>query len=124
MSYHRNRAGLSGAESCGPNQIYYPDVTFAGVKGQCMTAAQYNECKSTGRYAGQACTVAAATSGGTSWTDKLWDAAKSVVVAKVTPAPVYQQTTVAAPGMSTTTKIAIAGAAAVGLVLILRSRKK
>lgn len=46
-----------GATECGPGQTYRGDVTFANVKGQCMTDAQYAECKSKGMIYNQACTV-------------------------------------------------------------------
>jgi len=48
---------LGADPTCGVNQTYRSDVTFAGVKGQCMTADQYAECKSTGKVFGQPCTV-------------------------------------------------------------------
>ena len=52
-----------GAVECGAGQTFRSDVTFAGTKGQCMTDAQYNECKSTGKLYGQTCTVSSADGG-------------------------------------------------------------
>lgn len=48
-----------GAPTCGPGQTYRSDVTFANVTGQCVTDAQYAECKSKGTVYGQPCAVSA-----------------------------------------------------------------
>jgi hypothetical protein len=121
MSYFRNRSmsGLGGAESCGPNQIWSPDYVYSGIKGQCLSVEQYKAWE-----AKKAAAATGTTKSEPSWADKLLTAATSVVSAKLTPAPVTQITTTGGGGMSTTTKLAIGGAAALGLLLVLRSRRK
>jgi LPXTG-motif cell wall-anchored protein len=120
MSYIRTSCmGLSGAESCGANQIWSPDYVFQGVKGQCLSLEQYKAWE-----AQKAAAAAGVKPAEKSWWESLIGGATEVLKAKVTPAPVTQITTTAPDaGMSTTTKVAIAGAAALGLVLLLRKRK-
>jgi hypothetical protein len=38
----RNLSGLGGVESCGSTQVWDPNITFMGVKGQCMPRANYS----------------------------------------------------------------------------------
>lgn len=122
MSYFRNPrslSGLGGAESCGPNQVWSPDYVYAGVKGQCLSLEQFKAWE-----AQKAAASTGSTSSGPSIWDKLLSSATTIVSAKLTPAPVTQINTTGGGGMSMTTKVAIGGAAALGLVLILRSRKR
>lgn len=58
------------------------------------------------------------------WLDSLIKGATEVLKAKVTPAPVTNINTTTSPGLSTPTKIAIAGGAVVGGVLLIRALKK
>ena len=104
--------GMGGAESCGSTQQWDPNCTFNGIKGQCVPTGMVGKAPG--------CTYAAG-SEPSIW-DKLLGAGSDILKAKLTPAPVTNITQTDT-GMSTTTKIAIAGAAAVGLLLILRSRK-
>lgn len=63
-------------------------------------------------------------SSGGGWLDSLIKGATDVLKAKVTPAPVTNISTTSSPGLSTPTKIAIAGGAVVGGVLLIRALKK
>lgn len=113
--------------TCGPNQTYRADVTWAGAKGQCLTDAQYAECKS-GTLLGQPCSVSS--SGG------IVDAAKSVIgsifgiwgQSKVAQgqAQAYQtmaqQQAAANATPSWLMPVAIGGAA-IAVVLLLKKRK-
>jgi hypothetical protein len=105
--------GLAGAESCGSNQQWDAGCNYYGIQGQCVPTGMV------GKQAG--CTYSSSSSSGSIW-DKLLSGATDIIKAKVTPAPVTN-VSAASGGMSTTTKVAIAGAAVVGLALILRSRK-
>lgn len=68
------------------------------------------------------CTAAAASSGG-GWLDSLIKGATDVLKAKVTPGAVTNISSAPSQGMSTTTKVAIAGGVAVAALLIWKSRK-
>lgn len=104
--------GALGSSSCGAGQTYRSNVTYAGRKGQCMTDAQYEQCKATGQYGGQPCNVA----------PTLAETVTGILtVFAPTPAQVAP-VVVPSGGMSTTTKLAIA-AGAVGLVAVLALRK-
>jgi hypothetical protein len=63
-------------------------------------------------------------SAGSGWLDSLIKGATDVLKTKLTPAPVTNITTTTGGGMSNTTKIAIAGGAVIGGVLLLRALKK
>jgi len=103
--------GLAGAESCGSNQQWDANCQYAGMTGQCVPTGKV------GTYS--ICTYPS--SSPSIW-DKIISGATDVLQAKLTPAPVTT-TNIAGGGMSNTTKIALAGAAVVGLALILKSRK-
>lgn len=120
MSYKRQLRGLGDASSCGAGQTFYGNVTFAGVKGQCLTADQYNTCKSTGMYAGQPCTVDSGSGSSTAGTvGSIVGALLGGLLNKPQPAsaPVIVQ-----QGMSTTTKVALIGGGAVLVGLLLARR--
>lgn len=127
MSYENttlvaSRYGAMGADpTCGPGQVYHSDVTWAGIKGQCLTDAQYNECKSTGKFGGQPCS---ASSGG------VFDTIKSIGGAlvglwgqsKTAPTPVQQ------PGGGGGTPdwlmpVAI-GAVGIAAIVLLKKKRK
>ena len=114
MYIRRKGAGLmgfGGAESCGPTQQWDPNCTFAGIKGQCVPTGMVGKAPG--------CTYSS--SEPSIW-DKLLSAGGDVLKAKLTPAPVTNITTTSSE-MSTTTKVAIAGAGVLALLLILKSRK-
>lgn len=122
MSYIRkNGNGLMGfgdASSCGSNQQWDAGCIFNGIKGQCVPTGMV------GKASG--CTYDASSGssgGGSSWLDSLIKGATEVLKAKVTPGQVTN-ITAPSPGLSTTTKIAIAGGAVLGGVLLIRALKK
>lgn len=103
MSYSRKpnyRTGLGGAENCGADQQWDPNASFLGIKGQCVPR-------------GSAMTQAPADSG-PAW----WEKALAAISAGPAPAPVY--VTAPSSGMSTTTMVAIGGAALLAIFLIAR----
>lgn len=68
---------------------------------------------------------AGSSSSAPSWLDSLIKGTADVLKAKVTPAPVTNISTPSSgPGLSTTTKIAIAGGAVIGGVLLVRALKR
>lgn len=110
----RSSRGMAlGGTSCGAGQTYRGNVTFNGIQGQCMTDAQYNECKSTGKYAGMPCKVSTDYS-------SIAQGLLSIFVPASTGLP--SGAVVAPSGMSTTTKLAIA-AGAVALVAVIATRR-
>ena len=106
--------GLGGAEACGPNQMWSPDYVYNGIKGQCLSVEQFK--------AWEAQKAAGGGSGG-GWFDSLVKGATDVLKARVTPAPVTNITSAPGSGMSTTTKVAIAGGVLLAAGLIWKSRK-
>jgi len=123
----RIRSGL-GASDCGPGQTLRGDVTYAGAKGQCMTDAQYAECKSKGAIFGRPCTVDA---GGGFW-ESFNSGLSTLFTGTAGPAPTpgmtpaQVQAMMAAQrggGMSTNTMIAI-GLGAVGLLALVMVTRK
>lgn len=121
MSYiMKNGRGLMGfgdASSCGSGQEWDADCTYNGIKGQCVPAGTKGK--------NSMCTYASGGSSGiTGIFDSLIKGATEVLKGKFTPAPVTNITTTSSPGLSTPTKIAIAGGAVVGGVLLIRALKK
>lgn len=120
MSYIRKNgrslSGLGGAESCSAAQDWDPNCEFNGIKGQCVPRGTI------GKAPGCTYSTSSSSSGVWGFLSSIVSGGSQVLAAKATPAPV---TNVITPGggMSTTAKVAIAGAAALGLVLVLRSRK-
>ena len=95
---------LGGASDCGADQEWDASCSYAGVTGQCVPKG------TAGHAAG--CTYPSG-----------WDKAAGVIggfLSAVTGGPKPSAPVVVQTGMSTTTKVALAGAAALGLVLILR----
>jgi hypothetical protein len=123
MSYIRSNGrslrGLSGPENCMTSQDWDPNCSGSWGTGQCVPRGM------AGKAPG--CTYAApsSSSSGGVWDllGKITSGVTDVIKAKATPAPVTNVIN-AGGGMSTTTKVALAGAAALGVVLVLRSRKK
>ena len=120
---HTVRGGLGTTYGCGADQTMRNDVTYAGIKGQCMTDAQYAECKSTGKVFGQPCGV---DTGGDSGSG-----AEGAILGVLTsffapPKPTMPTGPAMAPrqqGMSQSTMIAL-GIGAVGLLAIVMLASK
>ncbi len=71
------------------------------------------------------CAAAASSSGGGSGIfDSLIKGATEIFKAKVTAAPVTQYNTTASAGMSTTTKVALAGAGVLALAVVYKATRK
>lgn len=112
MTYHRRHlSGLGGVESCGANQVWDPNVTFNGIKGQCMPRSNYAASDLVDPSASPG--VVKDKSSGFNWGGLL-----QAFVQPAAPAPAPTVIVQQAPGMSTTTKIAIAGGAALLLVVL------
>jgi hypothetical protein len=121
MSYIRkNGNGLMGfgdASSCGSNQQWDANCNFNGIVGQCVPTGMV------GKAAG--CTYASGgSSSGGGIFDSILKSVTDVIKAKVTPAQVTNISTTEGPGLSTPTKLAIAGGAVVAGVLLVRALKK
>lgn len=124
MSYFRkNRRGLSGlggVENCGPDQVWDPNIEFYGIKGQCAPRANYSASQLENPNAIPG--VVKSKSGSSSST--AGDILKSILGVMSAPAAAPMAPVYVAPaaGMSSTTKIAIAGGAALLVVALLASR--
>lgn len=109
----RGMSGLGGASDCSPTQNFYPNLTFAGVTGQCSTPAEAAAALKSGSATGNlnGASGGTYTGGGSGISDLIkWGA--SLFGSAVAPTPTPAAPTVVAPsGMSTTTKIALAGGA-------------
>ncbi len=113
MSYRRTvLSPLGGVESCGPQQVWDPNATFNGIKGQCMPRSNYeaSQLVDPNAYPGTVKTTA-----GSSFN---WGGLFTAIFKPSTPAPAAPIVVQPAPGMSTTTKVALASGAALLLVLI------
>jgi hypothetical protein len=126
---HTVRGGLGGAESCGPNQQWDPNYTYAGITGQCVPkgtpfamiqgACGAGYVKNAYGY----CVPASTPSPGIA--SSLFSGLMAAFKPPATPTTVYVPTPAAASsGMSKNTMIAI-GLGAVGLlaVVMLASKK-
>ena len=115
----RSMGALGGASDCGSGQTWYPNLTFAGFTGQCSTPAQAQAALSSGQATGNLNT-AASTDSGFNW-GTAGSVAGNLLTGLFGPKPagpaVAPQT-----GMSTTTKVALAGAGVLALALILKRR--
>lgn len=110
MSYHLK--GFGDASACGPGQTFYSNVTFGGVRGQCMTPAQYEDCKKGSIY-GKPCIVN--TAGG------IVSSIVGALTSPVTKPSISPQLAPAArSGVSTTTVVAVGGAALLAAILLAR----
>jgi len=118
MSYlpkRRSLLGLGDASSCGADQVWDPNVTYLGIKGQCMPRSSYtaSQLVDPNAYPG---IVKTAGSSSSSLASSILGTLLGGLLNKSTPAQtpvVVQQPS----GVSTTT-IAIVGAAALAAVLI------
>lgn len=102
--------GLSGAESCGPNQKWDPNYVFQGIKGQCVPASQ---------------PLVQMASQSTSTAGQIFTGLMSLFSTPKTATPTYVAPAVAPKqGMSDNTMIAI-GLGALGLlaVVMIATRK-
>lgn len=110
MSYSRQSLGST---SCSAGQSYRGDVIYNGLKGQCLTAQQYADCKA-GKIAG--CSMAPASSTASSIVSSL----VSVLTKPAAPAVTNLQVQPVSSGVSTTTIVAVAGGAVVLALLLSR----
>ena len=114
----RSLQGLGGVENCGADQVYDPNITAFGIKGQCMPRANYqaSQLENPNAFPG---VVKSASSGssGTSFLASLLSAFTS----PSTPQPPVYTAPPPSSGMSTTTMLAI-GAVGLG-VLYVATRK-
>ncbi len=118
MSYlprrRANLSGLSGVENCGPDQVWDPSIEFLGQKGQCMPRNKYAavQLENPNAFPG-----VVKTSGVTSVLSSVLSALNPTATATAA-VPYYAPQ----PGMSTTTKVAIAGGAVLLVALLARNR--
>lgn len=112
--------GFGDASSCGGNQAWDAGCNYNGIQGQCVPVGMV------GKYS--PCDYSKAAAAQQSSSSSIWGnlitGLTEVVKAKVTPAQVTNISTMSSPGMSTPTKLAIAGGAVVGGVLLIRALKK
>lgn len=117
MSYIKRKGnglmGFGDASSCGPDQIYAADYEYNGVKGQCLSAAQYKAWQDQ---------KAAQGGGGSSIWDSLIKGATEVLKGKLTPPPVTNIST-STGGLSTGAKLAIGGGILLAGFAIYKARK-
>ncbi len=125
MSYHNHRgrqslAGLGGVESCGPDQVWDPNVEFYGVKGQCMPRKNYTaaQLENPNAIPGVVKTTGASSSSSSFITDFFKALTATPAAAPAATAPVYvAPAATSVMGMSPTT-LAIAGGGALLLILL------
>lgn len=117
----RSMGALGGASDCGAGQVWYPNLVFAGIKGQCATPTQAQQYLSSGMATGNLNTTddSASSGGGFNW-GGAGQAAGGILSAVFGPKPA--QPTVVQQGMSPTTMVVIGGAALLGLALIMRRK--
>lgn len=117
-------SGLGGASDCSPSQNFYPNLTFNGITGQCSTPSEATAALASGAATGNldgpsggTYTTPAAGGGSSGFTDFLKGFA-SIFGSKVAPTPAPVAPVVQQSGMSTTTKVAIAGGAVLVVALL------
>lgn len=129
MSYFRRNGrggllGLGGVENCGNDQVWDPNVvvnagTAYEIKGQCMPRGNYaaSDLENVNAYPGVVKTKGASSGGSKVG---IVSSILGVLTAPAAPGPVI----ISGPssGMSTTTKLALAGGAALVLVAVLAKR--
>lgn len=117
----RGMSGLGGASDCSPSQSFYPNLTFAGVTGQCSTPTEAAAALKSGAATGNLDGASGGTYGAPdgSGLSSFLKSVASIFGSAVAPTPaapgmpVVQQS-----GMSTTTKVAIAGGAVLVVALL------
>lgn len=111
---------LGGASDCGAGQTWYPNLTYAGVTGQCATPALAQSILSSGQATGNLNTTADSSTGG------LLAGAGQIAGGLLSnlfgPKPPTTPAVAPSSGMSPTTMVLIGGAGLLGLALILKSR--
>lgn len=125
MSYVKNKRrlyGLGGVENCGNDQVWDPNIvvnagTAYELRGQCMPRANYSasQLENVNAYPGVVKTAGSSSSSG----GGLLSSILGVLTAPAAPAPPV----VVAPvdsGMSTATKVALFGGAAIVVIAILK----
>ena len=108
--------GLGDVSSCGPDQVWDPNVSFYGTQGQCMPRANYRpeQLENPNAVPGVVKTTGAI-SGGSDWT-KLLGGLLANATKPTTPAP-YPYPVPASSGMSTGTMLML-GALGLGIVYV------
>ena len=126
MSYFRKPLlGLGGVEACGNDQVWDPNIvvnagTAYELRGQCMPRGNYSasDLENVSAYPGVVKTKGA---GGGGAASGFWSIFSSLTSPAPVAAPVYIQQPMSS-GMSTTTKVALAGGAAILLLALLASK--
>lgn len=117
----RQMGGLGGASDCGAGQVWYPNLTYAGVTGQCATPAQAQQFLSSGMASGNMLT--SAPGGGTDDTSvgsNVGAFFSKLFGGSSTPPPGLPYMPMASPGLDMTTLLLIGGA---GLALFFVIKK-
>lgn len=122
MSYFRKPySGLGDVSSCGADQVWDPNISFFGTQGQCMPRANYtpDQLVNPNVIPG---VVKTKGGGGSAAGDFFKNLLGGLAAGAATPAQVPVIIAPAQSGMSTTTKLALAGGAALLLVALLAKR--
>lgn len=112
--------GFGDASSCGPDQVWYPNLVYLGIKGQCSTPQAAAASLASGQASGNLSTTPDGSGGPSIW-DKLIGGVTDVFKAKVTPGSttIIQQPS---GGIGTTGMVAIGAAGLLAVVLLTRKK--
>lgn len=110
-------SGLGGVESCGPDQVWDPNIEFYGTKGQCMPRSNYSasQLENPSAIPGVVKSKSSSTSSGGGFASVI-----GALLSNATKpaAPTYQYPTAApSSGLSTGTMLMI-GALGLGIVYV------